>query len=97
MSDDNLLTLDEILPIFYRSCSRRNFAARLVKRLIPEKIQKISNISGTKGKQQLDPSITKATSFEYWPLKHTENMDKEWEKCKAAIDQANRSRIQFNL
>ena len=92
--DDNLLTLDEIIPIFYKSCSRRNFAARLVKRLILEKIRRISNLSGTKGKQQLDPSIiryTKATTFEHWPLKHTENMDKEWEKCKAAIEQANRS------
>jgi len=55
-NDADLLTTGEITQIFLRSCSRKNFATLMVRRLIPEDIRKISNMSG-KDKLQLDPEI----------------------------------------
>ena len=91
MSGD-LLTSGEISQLFLKSCSRKNFATLLVKRLFPEEVRKVSNVSG-KDKQQLDPSIieyVKDTTFVHWPLAQSEKTDKEWGECKIAIDKANR-------
>ena len=91
MSGD-LLTSGEISQLFLKSCSRKNFATLLVKRLFPEEVRKISNVSG-KDKQKLDPSIieyVKDTTFVHWPLAQSEKTDKEWGECKIAIDEANR-------
>ena len=91
MSGD-LLTSGEISQLFLKSCSRKNFATLLVKRLFPEEVRKVSNVSG-KDKQQLDPSIieyVKDTTFVHWPLAQSEKTDKEWGECKIAIDEANR-------
>ena len=63
-----------------------------MKRLFPEEIRRVSNVSG-KGKQQLDPIIIryiKETAFEHWPLAQTEKLEKEWGECRTAIDEANR-------
>lgn len=90
---EGLLTSGEITQIFLKSCSRKNFAARLSNRLFPEEVRRVSNVSGGKGKKQLDPSVIayiKKVTFAHWPLAQTEKMDKEWTECKSAIDEKNR-------
>ena len=91
-SDEDLLTSGEISQIFLKSCSRKNFATLLVRRLFPEEIRKVSNVSG-KDKKQLDPKVMKyikETTFEHWSLAQTEKVNKEWSECKIVIDKANR-------
>ena len=90
MSGD-LLTSGEISQLFLKSCSRKNFAILLVKRLFPEEVRKVSNVSGKD--KQLDPSnieYVKDPTFVHWPLAQSEKTDKEWAECKIAIDEANR-------
>ena len=90
--DAELLTSGEITQIFIKSCSRKNFASLLVRRLFPEEIRKISNMTG-KDKLQLDPEIinyVKTVTFQHWPLAQSEKFDREWRECKEAIDEANR-------
>ena len=64
----------------------------LIRRLFPEEVRRVSNVSG-KDKEQLDPDIisyVKKTAFERWPLAQDEKFSKEWSECKIAIDEANR-------
>ena len=88
-----LLTSGEVTQIYLKSCSRKNFSSLLVKELFSEEVRKSSNVSGKLGKKQLDPNIieyVKVTTFERWPLAQAEKMEKEWQECKAAIDEYNR-------
>ena len=88
-----LLTSGEVSQIYLKSCSRKNFSSLLVKELFSEEVRKSSNVSGKLGKKQLDPNIieyVKVTTFERWPLAQAEKMEKEWQECKAAIDESNR-------
>ena len=63
-----------------------------MKELFSEEVRKSSNVSGKLGKKQLDPNIieyVKVTTFEHWPLTQAEKMEKEWQECKAAINEYN--------
>ena len=76
------------------SCSRRNFAARLVAELFYEDIRKHSNVSVKLGKMKLNPVLmdyAKSLVFQFYPLEHSESEKVEWGKCVIAIDEFNRS------
>ena len=54
-----------------KSCSRRNFAARLVCELFTIEERKTCNVRGVLGKDQLDPSVVeyiKMLAYRYYPL-----------------------------
>lgn len=62
-------TPDVLTPIFVKSCSRHNFAAKLVAQLYDEETRHHSNVSG-RGKDKLDPEKIKYVqdkAFEYFP------------------------------
>ena len=86
------MSRSDLTKWFMRSCSRRNFAANLVRQLFSKEIRCISNVAG-RGKAMLDPvkiSFVKSTCFEYFPLAGTEKLDDEWQKCVISIDESSR-------
>ena len=48
----------DVVPIYVKSCSRRNFTVLLIRHLIEKEIRRKSNVS-EKGKEKLDPDIVK--------------------------------------
>lgn len=83
-----------LMEISKSSKSRRNFAAKLNKKLFSNYVRRNSNVAGWK-KNKLDKkwiSKIKDIVFDYRPLTPDEKCDKEkaWRKCEIAIDTANR-------
>ncbi|XP_019852677.1 PREDICTED: uncharacterized protein LOC109582422 isoform X1 [Amphimedon queenslandica] len=79
----NLLLLKE------QSVSRCNFAKRLLATLIPEDEWITLNVSGTRGKRQINPRIidyVKLSTFSMYPLGVGEDMEEAWRVCIKAID-----------
>ena len=75
------------------SCSRKNFASRLVRELFDEPTRRKSNVKGKLGKLQLNPVLidyVKSLTFQYYPLEQFEKENNEWAECIVAIDEANR-------
>jgi len=87
-----IMSRSDLTKWFMRSCSRRNFAANLVRQLFSKEIRHISNVAG-RGKAMLDPvkiQFVKSTCFEYFPLAGGEKRDDEWQKCIISIDESSR-------
>ena len=73
--EPGLLTSIDVIPIYVKSCSRRNFAVLLIRHLIDKEVRRRSNVNG-KGKERLDPDIVqyvKTKCFEYYPCQATED------------------------
>ena len=103
-SDDALLPISEIVPLYTKAKTRPQFAELLVEKLIDEETRVKSNVRG-RGKEMLDPTViqyaiprllfifyirwVKKTCFQYHTTKG--NMKDEWEKCIQSIDGKNRA------
>ena len=62
----------------------------LVSNFFTEEVHLVSNVSGQRGKVQLDRDIItaiKVASFRMWPLKSTKNEKVAWRECVKAIDE----------
>lgn len=89
---EELLTTAELTQIFVKSCSRKNFASCLVRRLFDINTRLRSNVNG-RGKDRLDEKKIKYVrrkAFEFFPLTSGEKEVEEWSKCVAAIDESSR-------
>ena len=87
--EPGLLTPADVVPIYVRSCSRRNFAVLLIRRLIDKEVRRRSNVTG-KGKERLDPDVVqyvKTKCFEYYPCQAAD-IKKEWSLCIISIDES---------
>ena len=76
-----------------KSCSRKNFASRLVRELFDEETRRKSNVAGKLGKLKLNPVLikyVKSLTFQYYPLEQHEKEKTEWTQCIISIDEANR-------
>lgn len=86
-ADSELIPSSELTPIFIKSCSRRNFATRIIRHLVDYDTRKRSNVHG-RGKEQLDPQVVKYAKikcFEYFPCPAS-SIKEEWSMCIIAID-----------
>jgi len=94
-SDDDrgILRAELVRRLRKKSCSRRNFAAKLVEVLFDKDIRKTSNVAGKWGKRKLNPILIqyiKSLSFQHFPLEEGETQNTEWARCVVAIDEKNR-------
>ena len=83
----------EVTCLYKSSCSRRNFATNLTRRLFDEETRKVSNVAGKRGKAKLNPIVVdyiKSTVFQFFPSSSPLETDKDWAICVTAIDEANR-------
>ena len=88
-----ILENSDIQRIKRISCSRKNFASRLVRELFDETTRRKSNVKGKLGKLQLNPVLidyVKSITFQYYPLEQFEKENEEWADCIIPIDEANR-------
>jgi len=88
----DLIPPNIITPIYVKSCSRRNFASKLVTKLFDDETRLRSNVKG-RGKDKLDPDkikYVKSKAFEYFPLSGGEKEATEWQLCIISIDESNR-------
>ena len=88
-ADSELIPSSDLTPIFVKSCSRRNFATRIICYLVDFDTRKRSNVHG-RGKEQLDPQVVKYAKvkcFEYFPCPASA-MKEEWSMCVIAIDES---------
>ena len=75
------------------SCSRENFASKLVKELFTAEEGMVCNVKGVMGKKKLDEQKMKyirAVTFENYPCGVNEQKA-AWSKCVKAIDSASRA------
>ena len=89
--DDDLLSRSELTQIFIKSCSRKNMAVLMTRRLFSAEVRMSSNVSGRK-KKKLDPRIIdfiRRKAFLFFPSAHLDN-SKEWSECVIAIDKSSR-------
>jgi len=87
-----ILDDDDIQWIKRKSCSRKNFASRLVHELFDEETRKKSNVAGKLGKLKLNPVLmeyVKSSTFQHYPLEQHEKEKEEWAQCIISIDEAN--------
>ena len=90
-SDDDLLSWSELTQIFMKSCSRKNMAILMTRRLFSTEVRMSSNVSGRK-KKKLDPRIIdfiRRKAFLFFPSAHLDD-SKEWFECVIAIDESSR-------
>lgn len=76
-----------------KSNSRPNFTTLLVKSFFKPVIRMTSNVSGTRGKMQLNKEIMaaiKVATFKMWPCTPSENEVTAWQLCVKAVDAAGR-------
>ena len=74
-----------------RSCSRKNFAANLVRAVFSEQDRAASNVNGKNNKKKLDPTriqAIKEASFKMFPCSTGETELSAWPACIIAIDQS---------
>ena len=67
-----------------KSCSRKNFAANLVRAVYKDSERATSNVNGRNGKNQLDPIRMKAIKeaiFKIYPCSTGETIPTEWADC----------------
>jgi len=90
---NGIIDREKIIAARSSSCSRRNFAAKLVAELFDEDTRKRSNVSGKAGKLRLNPVLmehVRSLTFQYYPLELAESEKAEWAKCVISIDEFNR-------
>lgn len=93
------------LPAFYmskeyltalktKSTSAKNFAVRLMRELFTKVELEGKNISGSRGKDQVDPERVKTIKELVFKMYNTlpEDMDLEWRNCRKAMDSFLRSK-----
>ena len=83
----------KILQLRTNSCSRENFASKLVKELFTVEDRTTSNVKGVMGKKKLNEekmSYVQAVTFQNYPCVSCEQKI-AWSKCVKAIDTANRA------
>ena len=88
--DGGILRAGLVRKLRKNSCSRRNFAAKLVEVLFDKDTRKRSNVAGKWGKRKLNPILMdyiKSLSFQ---LEEGEKQSNEWAQCVVAIDKMNR-------
>ena len=89
--ETGFLTSADVVPIFVKSCSRRNFVVLLIRRLIDKEVRRRSNVT-SKGKERMDPDVVqyvKTKCFEYYPCQATD-IKKEWSLCIISFDESSR-------
>ena len=77
-----------------QSCSRRNFSARLSRKMFDESTRSQCNVNGKMGKGKLNPVIInyiRSLTFQCYPLEAHEKEHDEWARCIVAIDSSSRS------
>ena len=90
---NGVLDSEEIKAIKMKSCSRRNFAVKLARKLFDEGTRKQSNVHGKLGKLKLNPVLIdyiKSLCFQFYPLQESQTEKVEWGKCVIAVDESNR-------
>ena len=86
---EKLLPSSALVPLYVKSCSRRNFAVLLIRKLVGKEVMRYSNVNG-RGKERINPDIityVKAMAFEYYPCQPGEEK-KEWANCIISIDES---------
>ena len=71
------------------AASVNNFAARLVERMVPDSVRKISNVRGVKGKNPIDSNVieqVRAATIELYAVNDVLK-DSVWRGCVKAIDE----------
>ena len=88
---DEYLSQSELTQIFMKSCSRKNMAVLLTRRLFSQEIRMSSNVSG-RNKKQLNPQVMefiRRKVFLFFPSTQV-NTSKEWADCIVAVDESSR-------
>lgn len=88
VSSDDPLRPQSLVTIKAQSSSSMNFAVRLLRAFFTRPELKGKNVSGMRGKEQLDPEqITKIKNFvyEFYPTPPSER-ELVWRECRKAID-----------
>ena len=82
-----------VLYLRQKSCSRRNFSAKLNQEVFDVETRKKSNVAGKLGKMKLNPVLVdyiKSLTFQHFPLEPDQTKKHEWAQCVIAIDVCNR-------
>ena len=90
MSMQHWIPLEDLTQIFNKSCSRRNMAVNLIRRLFSHETRMKCNVSGH-GKDMLDPVLVnyaKTICFQFFPLNGSEKLTEEWKQCVISIDES---------
>lgn len=91
------ISTNKIMETRNKSCSRKNFCAKMVSLVFSEEEMMTSNVSGktpnghAKIKKQLNRSKIewiRKNGFAAWPLEIGEKTDGAWRDCIKAIDEA---------
>ena len=93
MASGRLLRPELIRYLCKKSCSRKNFAAKLVEITFDKDTRSRSNVAGKMGKLKLNPVLieyVQSLEFHHFPLEEGETNDKEWARCVVAFDEKNR-------
>ena len=93
IASGGLLRPELIRRIRRKSCSRKNFAAKLVEVTFDKDTRSRSNVAGKLGKLKLNPILieyVKSLVFQHFPLEENEKQETEWPLCVVAIDEKNR-------
>jgi len=88
---NELLANSELVQIFMKSCSRKNMAVLMTRRLFSEDVRMSSNVAG-RNKKKLDPKIIdyiRQKVFQYFPTTQVDTK-REWSDCIVAIDESSR-------
>ena len=91
--NEGILRAELVRKLRRKSCSRRNFSAKLNEVLFDKDTRKRSNVAGKMGKLRLNPILMdyiKSLAFQHFPLEKDENQNSEWARCIIAIDEENR-------
>ena len=92
-STSGIVSSSEVVNLAKESCSRRNFAVKLCRKVFDEITRRRSNVSGRMGKLKLNPVMIehiKSITFQYFPLEAYEKDNAEWARCIIAIDESYR-------
>ena len=90
IASGGLLRPELIRRIRRKSCSRKNFAAKLVEVTFDKDTRSRSNVAGKLGKLKLKIEYVKSLVFQHFPLEENEKQETEWPLCVVAIDEKNR-------
>ena len=93
MASGGLLRPELIRRLRIKSCSRKNFAAKLVEATFDRETRSRSNVAGKMGKLKLNPILieyVKSLVFQHFPSEEGEQQEAEWARCVVAIDEKNR-------
>jgi len=79
--NEGILRAELVRKLRRKSCSRRNFSAKLNEVLFDKDTRKRSNVAGKMGKLRLNPILMdyiKSLAFQHFPLEEDENQNSEW-------------------